>query len=403
MSEPEAYLARRIRQMGGSAVSEMLDLGRKLAAEGREIIPLVQGEPDFDTPGHIKEAAHQALLEGHTHYIPAQGLLRLREAIAAKLARENNIQADPGSEIIITTGGTLGLHLVMLAILEPGDEVLVPEPSYGPFQGTVEMGGGICRFVPMTDVDGHFRLSEAALQEAITPRTKAIIICSPNNPTGDVMRLDEFQAVARVAEQHGILVITDELYEKLVYEGHTHHSFLGLYPELKDQIVVLNAFSKTYAMTGWRLGYTVASRPLVSAMTKVNQFSGRMAASFVQYAGVAALEGPQDFVDQMLNSYRARCDLLLSGLAAIPGLKASPPEGTFYVFADARQTGLDSWALARCLLETGGVITSPGAYYGPSGEGYLRLSYAYHEQQLQKGIAGLRRGFEHALQHGATP
>ncbi|MBM3299351.1 MAG: pyridoxal phosphate-dependent aminotransferase [Deltaproteobacteria bacterium] len=394
MSANSKGLSQRVGQLESSAVAEMLELGRKLAAQGREIIPLVQGEPDFDTPPHIREAAYRALVEGHTHYIPAQGLLALRQAVAGKLKRENGIEADPGTEILITSGATMGLHLVMLAILETGDEVLLPDPTYGPFQSIVALSGGICRFIPTIEKSGHFRLTVEAVEEVVTPRTKAIIVCTPNNPTGDVLRTEELKAVAQVAARHGLFVVADEVYEKLVYDGLEHRSILALVPEISDQIILVNAFSKTYAMTGWRLGYNVANSALTRAMTKINQFSGRMPASFVQYAGIAALEGPQDAIVYMLEAYRRRRDMILEGLDGVPGLICPRPEGTFYVFVDARATGFDSWKLAQHVLEVGGVITTPGAHYGPKGEGHLRLSYAYDTPQLAKGIAGLRYAFE---------
>ena len=394
MSTKSKPLAKRTQGLEASAVAEMKGLGQQLAEEGREIIPLVQGEPDFDTPTHISQAAMEALRNGRTHYVPTQGLMSLREAVAEKLKRENNIDANPATEVIITAGATIGLHLVMLTILDEGDEVLLPDPAYGPFKSIVTLSGGVYKFIPMEEDDGHFVLTEEAIESVITPRTKAIIVCSPNNPTGNVLSKEELEAAARVAEKHDLFIISDEVYEKLVYDGHEHLSILALAPHLKSQIIVVNAFSKSYAMTGWRLGYNVASPEIISTMSKVHQFTGRMPAAFVQHAGIAALKGPQDIISEMIGSYKARREMIVAGLQDVPGVVCPRPEGTFYAFIDARETGQDSWNLARHLLRTGGVITTPGDHYGPNGEGRLRISYACDTDQLARGLEGLRVGFE---------
>ena len=394
MSSSAQSMSQRIDKLEPSAVAEMLEQGRKLSAKGREIIPLVQGEPSIYTPPHICAAASQALAEGHTHYIPTQGLIALRKAVADKLKRENGFTADPATEVLITTGATMGLYIAMLAILDPGDEVLLPNPSYGPFQSIIALSGGVHKFIRMVEQEGHFRLAEDGIESVVGPRTKAIIVCSPNNPTGDILSIDELKAVERVASKHGLFIVADEVYEKLIYDGREHASMMAVAPELREQIIIINSFSKTYAMTGWRLGYNVANPTLTKAMSTIHQVSGRMPAAFVQYAGIAALEGPQDIIEEMVRTYKNRRDMLLDGLEDVPGMLCPCPEGTFYMFIDARETGLDSWTLAKRLLEMRGLITTPGSHYGPNGDGHLRLADHQYACSCNNPIGSLRECFE---------
>ena len=380
-----------------SAVAEMLRRGREMEAQGREIVRLVQGEPDFDTPPHIVEAAHRAAQDGRTHYVPSQGLPVLREAIAEDVARTKGISADPATNVMVTTGATLGIYLALLATTEPGDEVLIPDPTYGPFRSIIAVSGCVAKTVPSVNVDGHFRLTAEALEAAIGPRTRVLIVATPNNPTGDVLGRGELEAIAEIAGRHGLIVISDEVYDALMHDGNEHLSILATAPELRDQLILVQSFSKSYAMTGWRLGYTIAAPDIVAAMANINQFTGRMPTAFVQDAGVAALRGPQEPVLEMARAYSERRDLLMDRLQGARNLRFARPEGTFYLWVDASASGMDSWTLAQHLLDAGGVLTSPGATYGAQGDGFLRISYAADLETLERGADGISSAMEVAV------
>jgi aspartate aminotransferase len=384
-------LAARIATIAPSGVAEMKRLGNEMEEQGHEVIYLVQGEPDFDTPAHIVEAACQALGRGATHYVPGEGLPELRKAVAEKLARDNGLTYDPRTEIVVTTGGTLGLFAAIMAVVNPGDEVLLTDPTFGPYEAMVGLAGGRPVLVPMLKDDGCFRLIAEEYESRITPRTRAMILNSPNNPTGKVMEREELEMVGELALKHDLFVITDEVYEKLVYDGRRHTSPAELDPALKQRCIVVNSFSKTYAMTGWRLGYNAANPELTSAMIKVIYQSGRCAAAFVQQAGIVALRGPQDCVADMYKAYARRRQLLTRLLDKLPGVTCPQPEGTFYVFPDVSSYGLETWDLAKRLLREAAVVTTPGRYYGIQGEGHLRLSFANSSANIERGVHRLEQ------------
>lgn len=387
-------IADRIDRVPLSGVAEMKRLATEMEERGKQVVYLVQGEPDFDTPSHIIEAAREAMAHGFTHYVPGEGILELREAVAEKLARDNGIQVDPGSEILITTGAALGLFAAMMAVVNPGDEVLLTDPAYGPYEAIVGLVGGQAVFVPLVEEDDQFHLVSEEFEKRISPRTKAVVINTPNNPTGKVMTRAELEGLAEFALRHDLTIIADEVYEKLVYNGHQHLSIAALSPEIKARTILVNSFSKTYAMTGWRLGYNVASPALTSAMTKVVYQSARCATAFVQHAGIAALEGPQKCVQEMLGTYAERRELITELVASIPGVRCPSPEGAFYVFPDVSSFGIDTWDLAKYLLREAKVVVTPGAYYGTQGEGHLRLSFATSTEDIQRGIKAIKQALE---------
>ncbi|MBM4465475.1 MAG: pyridoxal phosphate-dependent aminotransferase [Chloroflexi bacterium] len=391
---PKPQIAARIASIPPSGVAEMMRLGREMEQRGEEVIYLVQGEPDFDTPPHIIEAAREAMARGFTHYVPGEGLLELREAVAEKLARENDIQADPKSEILITTGATMGLYAAVMAVVDPGDEVLLTDPAYGPYEAMVGLAGGRVVFVPLMKSDRGFYFVSEEFESRVTPRTKAIVINTPNNPTGKVMTRAELEMLGELAQRHDLIIIADEVYEKLVYDGRQHVSIAALAPEFKARTIVVNSFSKTYAMTGWRLGYNVANSALTSAMTKVIYQSGRCATAFVQRAGIVALRESQDRVRQMFQAYLERRRLMTDLLATIPGVSCPSPEGTFYVFPDVSSFGMGTWDLAKYLLNEVKVVTTPGRYYGVQGEGHLRLSFATSTANIRLGINRIGHALE---------
>ena len=386
--------ARRTEAVAPSDVLVMIDLADNLKRQGAKVTYMVQGQPDYDTPDHIKQAAWDALQSGYTGYPPGEGYIDLRESVARKLARENGIEADPETEIIITNGAALGIYLAVTALVDPGDEVLVTNPGYATYRMVVGSAGGNPVLVPLRRRDSRLVLESADLESATTERTRAVIINSPDNPSGRVMNRDELVMLGEFAQDRDLAIITDEVYEHFIYEGRKHHSIAALSDDFRQRTITLNSFSKTYAMTGWRLGYAVAPPSIIESMAKMNAVAGRAAAAFVQRAGLAALDGPQDCVSQMAESYARRRDIILEELATVPGIQYFPPEGAFYVWIDARSFNMSSTDLAIHILKEGHVVTTPGTYYGPAGEGHLRLSFCIDDRDIRQGIAGLRRALE---------
>jgi aspartate aminotransferase len=362
-------------------------LGSSLRNQGANVISLVQGEPDFDTPGHIVAAATQALQRGETHYVEGEGLLDLRIAIAEKAKRENGVDSDPTSEVLVTTGATLGVYLALMAVTNPGDEVLLFDPGYGPYAAMVGLVDAQPVAVPLASRAGHFSLDPERVRERVTRRTRAIIVNSPHNPTGMVLGAVDLEAIASIALEHDLIVIADEVYEKLVFDGAEHVSIASLSNEVKARTIVVNSFSKTYAMTGWRLGYNLAAADLTRAMSDVLYQTARCAPSFTQRAGIAALTGPQDGVEEMVRMYAGRRRLMGDLLSALPEFEFNLPQGTFYCFPDCSRIQRESWSLARRLISEKYVMVTPGAYYGERGEGHLRLSFACSTDDIREGMS----------------
>ena len=384
--------ARRTDPIVGSDVLIMQRLAAEISARGEPVYRFVQGEPDFDTPEHIVEAAMRAMKDGYTHYPPSEGYLALREAIAAKLARDNNLQVDPKAEVIVTNGAGLGLYLAIMAVVDPGDEVILSDPTYGPYRNDILLAGGTPALVPQKlDAEGRPRWDLPAVAAAVTPRTRAIIINTPSNPTGVVMTTEELQGIAALAEQHDLVIIADEVYEKLVFGSARHVSIASLGPDVAARTITVNSFSKTYAMTGWRLGYNAAAPALIATMEKVNSVCGRAAAAFVQQAGIAALNGSQQSVSDMVEAYAFRRNLVEDQLREMPNVGWISPEGAFYFFLDVSAFGRDSRELAERMLRDAHVVMTPGTYYGPAGAGWLRLSFSASPAEL---VGGLERMHE---------
>jgi aspartate/methionine/tyrosine aminotransferase len=299
---------------------------------------------------------------------------------------------DPEREVLVTTGSTLGMYVALRAVVRPGDEVLIPDPPYDVYLSQVLTVGATPILVPTERSDAHFHLSVDALRSALTPRTRAIILNTPWNPTGTVMTEQELRDVAAFARENALYVLVDEIYEKLVYEGHVHHCLASLDADLRDWLITVNSFSKTYAMTGWRLGYNIARPELVEAMLVYFQQCSRGSSSFVQKAGVTALRGPQDSIDLMVREYADRRRLLLDGLRAIDGAQFVESEGTFFCLLDVRALEMESEAVAHYLVRECGLVTIPGSYYSPSLEGYLRISFSYAREDIMSGLERLDDG-----------
>lgn len=379
--------AQRMSRMTTAASFDMLARGKALEAKGRSIVHLGIGEPDFDTPAHIRAAADRALAEGWTHYGPAAGLPELRAAIARVWREQRGIPC-ASEHVIVTPGAKPILFFTMLATLEPGDEVLIPSPAF-PTYGSVASFLD-ARVVPLPlDPARGFDLDLAAVRERINARTRMIVLNSPHNPTGGVLPLATLHALAGLVEKHDLLVLSDEIYSRMVYDGDAPS--IAALPGMAERTAVVDGFSKTWAMTGWRLGFGILPEPLARHVATLMNNSNSCTASFVQRAGLAALDGPQADVEAMMREFRTRRDRFVAGLDALPGVRCALPAGAFYAFPDIRETGFTAGELSERLLEEAGVVTLPGTGFGPEGEGFLRLSYANSQANLDEALARIGR------------
>lgn len=385
------YLAERSGKLGTEGAFEVLRRARLLESEGRAVIHFEIGEPDFDTAPHIIEAGVQALRAGYTHYGPANGLPELRQAIARDLARSRGLDwADP-ENIVVTPGAKPVMFYAILALVNPGDEVIYPDPGFPIYRSMIDYVDG--RAVPLPlRAEREFRLDPDELEGLVTPRTKLLIINSPQNPTGSVLDPQDLDRIADIALKHDLVVLSDEIYSRLLYRG--AHGSVAARPAMRDRTIVLDGFSKAYAMTGWRLGYGLFPAWLVQPVTRLMVNSNSCTASFTQMAGVAALEGPQDCVHTMLAEFGRRREVVVEMLNGIRGVKCASPVGAFYAFPDIRGTGLTSRELADRLLYEGGVAVLDGSSFGEAGEGFLRISYANSLENLREGLARIKRVIE---------
>lgn len=373
-------LSFRTKAITISGIRRLFDLAQKMSG----VINFGIGEPDFDTPLHLKEAGKKALDLGYTHYTPNAGYPELRGAIAEKLRFENNIDV-AADEVMVTVGASAGLLLSTLVIVEPGDEVLIPDPGFVIYEAVTHIAGGKPIRVPLREED-DFRMLPEKVNELVTPRTKCIFINTPHNPTGAVLEYSDIKGIAEIAMDHGIYVISDEVYEKLVYDGAKHYSIASI-PGMEELAVTVNAFSKTFAMCGWRIGYVAASKRLIDEMVKLQQFTVVHAPSISQMAALEGLRSPETkkFIDYMIKEYDSRRLLMVERLNKIYGFKAKPPKGAFYVFANIKELGLKSAELAELILNEARVATVPGSTFGPNGEGYLRFCYATSKSNIEEG------------------
>jgi aspartate aminotransferase len=362
-----------------------------LRRQGIDVITLAAGEPDGATPQPVVAATWRALSEeGYTHYTDSRGILELRQAIARKLARENGVSYDPGTEILVTPGAKQGLFYACLAFLDEGLEALVPEPAWVSYAECVTVAGG--RYVPVPlDPARGFLLTEESLEKRVTKATRMILLNTPCNPTGRVLARREIDAVATVARRHDLLVLSDEIYEKLVFEGE-HHS-IAAWPGMRERTLTLNGFSKVFAMTGFRLGYIAGPAQLVAPLVTLQQHSATCPTAFVQRGAVDAVESSQDFVARQNTAFRQRRDRLVEALSKVEGLSVSPPEGTFYLFLGLGGRRRKSTEVARRLLEEAHVALTPGVAFGKAGEGFLRLSFAAADGVLDEAVRRIARAF----------
>ena len=379
-------VATRMSRLGTESAFEVLARAKALERAGRDIIHLEIGEPDFDTPVHIREAAKRALDEGATHYGPAAGLPELREAIAKHVGLTRGVPVSP-EEVVVTPGAKPIMFFTILALVNAGDEVIHPNPGFPIYESVVNFVGGVPVPVPLREESG-FGFDMDEFERRLSPRTRLIVVNSPQNPTGGVLDRRQLERIAGAAVERGITILTDEIYREFLYEGE-FVSMLG-FPGVRERAVLLDGFSKTYAMTGWRLGYGVMPAPLAEHVTRLMVNSASCTASFVQLAGIAALEGDQTPVTQMVDAFRRRRDLVVDGLNTLPGVSCIRPRGAFYAFPNVTRLGRPSSEIAERLLTEAGVALLPGTAFGAHGEGYLRLSYANSEANLRAALERMR-------------
>ena len=378
----EKYLATRVVNLKPSGIRKFFDI----VATMQDVISLGIGEPDFDTPRPILEAGIRSLRDGHTNYTSNTGQLELRQALVHHLDSLYGVKYDP-AELVITVGVSEALYLAMTALLNPGDEVIVPTPCFVAYQAEVILAGGVAVELPTAAQDG-FQLRPDALEAAITPRTKAILLGYPNNPTGAVAARETLLEVARIAEAYDLIVISDELYDQLVY-GVSHVCFAAL-PGMRDRTILLGGFSKNYAMTGWRVGFAAGPADIIKGLLRVHQYTIMSAPTTAQEAALEALLNGQPHVEEMRREYDRRRKLIVAGLNSL-GLATVEPHGAFYAFPSIAMTGMDEETFARKLLEEERVAVVPGSAFGPGGEGYVRCSYATAYEKIEEALQRIER------------
>ena len=382
--------AQAMSRLGTETAFEVLAEAKAMEAEGRDIIHLEIGEPDCSTPEHIVEAAIQALRDGWHHYTPAPGISELRQAIAEEVSRLRHLEVDP-EEVVVTPGAKPIIFFSLLALVQEGDEVIYPDPGFPIYESMIRYTGARAVPIPMRE-ELDFRMDVEELIGAAGPRTRLIILNSPGNPTGSVLTLEDLEKLAEAFAEKDVLFLSDEVYSHMLYEG--EQQSIASFPGMKDRTIIIDGFSKTYAMTGWRLGYGVMNRPLVEKIARLMINSNSCTAAFTQVAGMAALQGDHAPVLKMVETFRRRRDRVVELLNQVEGISCRTPLGAFYVFPNVRSLGQKSADLAKLLLHEAGVAVLSGTAFGQYGEGYLRLSYATSMENLEKGIERITQAVE---------
>jgi len=363
-----------------------------IVARSKDIINLSIGEPDLDTPTCIKEAAKDALDQGYTHYAPTKGYPDLLEAIALKLKKDNGVVVDPEREVMVTVGSTQAIFLALTALLREGEEVIIPSPAFVQYSAATKLAGGVPVEVSLSE---DYTIDPESIRKAITKRTKLLIINSPSNPTGAVSQRKEIEEAVCTAVEHGLFVVSDEVYEKFVYEG-SHFSPASI-PEFRKYVITINSLSKAYSMTGWRIGYVAAPSEIIEQMAKVQMYSCACVSSFIQKAAVKALQLPQSFFDDVLREYRRRRDLLCSILSESPHLSFNKPKGAFYLFPRVKNVNAPSKDLVMRMIREISVAVVPGSAFGRFGEGCIRISYATSIDKVEEGARRIVRFLDSAV------
>jgi aminotransferase len=384
VSPSRRFLAARLEENASNERRKMIALAQQI----KDVINLGRGDPDLATPPHIVEAAKKALDEGATHYTPWAGDLRLRKAIAKKLKEENKFEVDPESEIIITVGAQEAVFITIFSLINPGEEIIVPEPRYTPYDTAIKVAGGV--MVPVvTRPEENFEVTAKDIEKVLTEKTKAILLISPNNPTGAVISEKNLKEIADLAEQEDLLVISDELYEKILFDNASYCSFAYL-PRMFERTITINGFSKSYSMTGWRIGYLAGPRDLVSPMLNLKYALTICAPAVSQMAALAALEGPQDVVKETAATYERRRNIAMERLDEL-GISYVVPKGSFYIFPDISKYGMTSYEFASSLLRHTGVFTFPGTTFGSAGEGYIRISLLVSTEKIEEAFIRMEK------------
>ena len=385
--------AERMSRLGTEGAFEVLAKARKLEAEGKHIVHLEIGEPDFATPDNIVEAGISAMQNGYTHYTPAGGIAEVRQAVAEFVSRMLKCGDVDGSEVVLVPGSKNVLLFTLLACIEPGDEVIMPDPGYPAYHSQVNFIGGIPRMVTLREETG-FRMDLDELRSLVSPKTRMIIINTPQNPTGGILTAEDVKTVCDVAIENDLMVVSDEIYSQLVYGF--HHVSPMAHPGMRERTVLMDGLSKSYAMTGWRLGYAVAPRELAIKLEQLMINSSSCAAGFTQMAAIEALatEESEHAVHRMVKVFEHRRNLVVDGLNAMPGVRCQKPQGSFYAFPNIEGTGFDERELSSRLLSEAGVAVLPGTAFGAAGKGYIRLAYTQSEDELAKGLERVRKFLE---------
>ena len=378
----EISFAQRMAGLGTETAFEVLARARELERQGKSVVHLEIGEPDFDTPEHIKEAAVKALRDGYTHYTPSAGLYEAREAIAQYVEATRKIPAHP-DEVVVTPGSKPVMFFAILALVDPGDEVIVPDPGYPIYESVARFVGAIPKPLVLREERG-FRIDPDELRRLITPKTKLLVLNSPHNPCGSVLTREDVTAVAEAVQHSNAFILSDEIYCQIMYEG--SHSSIASVPGMRERTIILDGFSKAYAMTGWRLGFGVMRKDLAARMTQLMVNSNSCAAAFTQIAGIAALRGPREPIERMVAEFRRRRDAIVTGLRGLDGVACTMPAGAFYAFPNVRRIEPHSKRLADFLLTEGGVACLSGTAFGAHGGGYLRFSYANSVENIREGL-----------------
>ena len=374
----EDFLSSIVKNMPPSGIRKFFDIVNEM----EDAISLGVGEPDFVTPWHIRAAGIDALKEGHTYYTSNWGLKELREEISKMTLRKYNVKYNPADEIFVTVGGSEAVDVAIRAIVSVGDEVLIPEPCFVCYDPCVRMAGGIP--VPVvTKMEDEFKLTKEALLEKITDRTKLLVLSYPNNPTGAIMTKDDLKEIVEILKDKKIMVLSDEIYSELTYG--CEHASISQFPEMKERTIVVNGFSKSYAMTGWRLGYAMGNKDIIAAMIKIHQYAIMSSPTISQYAAIEAVKNGDEDIREMKKEYNIRRRVLVNGLNKI-GLKCFEPFGAFYVFPDISSTGLTSDEFCNELLKQEKLAVIPGTAFGRCGEGFVRISYAYSLDDIKKAL-----------------
>lgn len=375
-------IANRMNRIPFSGIRKVFEKVNELEKQGKDIINLCIGRPDFDTPGHIKDQAKEAMDSGLVHYTSNYGLEELRNALSKKLKKDNNLDYE-ASQIIVTVGANDAVFMTMMATLNPGDEVIIPNPTWPHYESCAEMAGAVPVEVPLKEENG-FILAVDDLEKAISERTKMLVLNTPGNPTGGVYSEDDLAEIARFAQKHDLLVLSDEIYEYLIYDQAKHFSIAAL-PGMKDRSIIVNGFSKAYSMTGWRLGYVAAPLDIISAMIRIHQYTVTCATAFVQAGGVSAITSSQECVTHMVSEFDKRRKMVVSRLQDIEGINCQAPKGAFYAFPSIKEMGMTSEEAAYHFINHG-VAMVPGSAFGSFGEGFLRISYASSYENLEQAM-----------------